>query len=94
MKNPYFSILLLIVFICCLVVLFILSPILFYGLPYVSPAYLGQFSSLFTNNELSHLQDVTYIFTIVSLVEIAALLGFGSILILFSYLKFNKKIAV
>lgn len=85
---------LLIIFICCLVVLFVLSPLLFYSFPYVSSQYFGQFSSLFTANELSHLQDVTAIFNIIYLIEIIALLGFSSILLFFSYLKFKKKIAL
>ena len=85
---------LLIIFICCLVVLFVLSPLLFYSFPYISSQYLGQFSSLFTINELSHLQDVIVIFTIIYLIEIIALLAFSNIFVLFSYLKFKKRIAL
>ncbi|MDD3262769.1 MAG: DUF1461 domain-containing protein [Candidatus Absconditabacteria bacterium] len=90
----YIHKILFVVFVCCLVAIFVLSPLLFYSFPYISSQYFGQFSSLFTTNELSHLQDVTAIFNIIYLIEIIALLGFSSILLLFSYLKFKKKIVL
>lgn len=85
---------LLIIFVGCLIVLFVLSPLLFYSFPYLSSQYLGQFSSLFTTNELSHLQDVASIFTTISMIEIVSLSGFAIIFMLFVYLKFKKKIVL
>jgi uncharacterized membrane protein len=85
---------LFIVFICCLIAIFVLSPLLFYSFPYLSSQYLGQFYSLFTVNELSHLQDVENIFSMVYLIGIISLIGFFSIFLLFWYLKFKKKIAL
>lgn len=90
----YIHKILFVVFVCCLVVLFVLSPLLFYSFPYVYSQYLGQFSSLFTTNELSHLQDVAAIFNIIYLIEIVALLVFSSIFVLFSCLKLKKRIVL
>ena len=90
----YIHKILFVVFVCCLVALFVLSPLLFYSFPYVSSQYLWQFSSLFTINELSHLQDVDAIFNIIYLIEIVALLVFSSIFVLFSCLKLKKRIVL
>lgn len=90
----YISKILFILFICCLVVFFLLSPLLFYSFPYLSTEYIGQFYSLFTPKELDHLQDVERIFVVISLIEVIALFAFLIIFSFFIRLKASKKIVL